>query len=154
MTALDTSPLPDDDRETEAEPGPEPQKSRRPLVLAAVAGFVIGVCVTGLLWGLSGQRGGADVDAQAACQSFDRAGRLPDTTGGYDPTAFTRLADDAAHRIQAAYQLAQAAAAFDGNYRPLAQSLGGVNSMVLSGRFDSRSGQADIVRTQQLCAMG
>ncbi|MFI5615433.1 hypothetical protein [Amycolatopsis sp. NPDC051903] len=119
-----------------------------------MAGFAIGVCVTGLLWGLSGQRGGGDVDAQAACDSFSRAGRLPDTTGGYDPTAFTRLADDSAHRVEAAYQLAQAAAAFDGKYQPLAQSLGGVTGMVLSGHFDSRSGQADVVRTQQLCARG
>ncbi|WIX80532.1 hypothetical protein QRX50_07110 [Amycolatopsis carbonis] len=164
MTALDTPPLPDDDRQaplgdtadsvdTPGDPAPA-ERSRRPLVLAAAAGFAIGICVTGLLWGLSGQRGGANVDAVAACDAFDRAGHLPDTTSGYDPAAFTRLSDDAAHRITAAYELAQAAAAFDGQYQPLAQSLAGVNGMVLSGRFDSRSGQDDIIRIQQLCARG
>ncbi|MEV4595949.1 hypothetical protein AB0K15_00935 [Amycolatopsis sp. NPDC049253] len=164
MTALDTPPLPDDDRQApqtdsadqaDTPDNPEPaEKSRRPLVLAAAVGFAIGICVTGLLWGLSGQRGGANVDAAAACDAFNRAGHLPDTTSGYDPAAFTRLADDAAHRITAAYELAQAAAAFDGQYQPLAQSLAGVNGMVLSGRFDSRSGQDDIIRVQQLCARG
>ncbi|MEW2500119.1 MULTISPECIES: hypothetical protein [unclassified Amycolatopsis] len=164
MTALDTPPLPDDDRRTpqvdKAEtadpqdtPAP-PGNSRRPLVLAATAGFTIGILITGLLWGLSGQRGGANVDAAAACDAFARAGHLPDTTSGYDPAAFTRLSDDSAHRITAAYELAQAAAAFDGQYQPLAQSLAGVNGMVLSGRFDSRSGQDDIIRIQQLCARG
>ncbi|MEU4669897.1 hypothetical protein AB0F91_18400 [Amycolatopsis sp. NPDC023774] len=167
MTALDTPPLPDDDRQTpqadradranqaDTSDSPEPaERSRRPLVLAATAGFTIGILITGLLWGLSGQRGGANVDAAAACDAFNRAGHLPDTTSGYDATAFTRLADDAAHRMTAAYELAQAAAAFDGQYQPLAQSLAGVNGMVLSGRFDSRSGQDDIIRVQQLCARG
>ncbi|MET7997629.1 hypothetical protein ABZU76_42780 [Amycolatopsis sp. NPDC005232] len=164
MTALDTPPLPDDDRQNpaaattdSADTADNParaEKSRRPLVLAAASGFAIGILITGLLWGLSGQRGGANVDAAAACDAFNRAGHLPDTTSGYDPTAFTRLADDAAHRITAAYELAQAAAAFDGQYQPLAQSLAGVNGMVLSGRFDSQSGQDDIIRIQQLCARG
>ncbi|WP_033292091.1 hypothetical protein [Amycolatopsis jejuensis] len=150
MTALDTPPLPDDDESTET----EAPKSRRPLVLAAVAGFVLGTCVVGLLWGLSGQRAGANVDAAAACESFSRAGRIPDTTGGYDPTQFTRMSDDSVHRITAALELARAAATFDGGYQPLAQSLDGVNRMVLSSRFDNPERQADVVRVQQLCARG
>ncbi|MGW4482798.1 hypothetical protein ACWEOE_03065 [Amycolatopsis sp. NPDC004368] len=158
MTALDTPPLPDDDRqdpEVDDETAETAAaKSRRPLVLAAAVGFAIGICVTGLLWGLSGQRGGANVDAAAACDAFARAGHLPDTTAGYDPTSLTRLADDAVHRIAAAAELAQAAAAYNGDYQPLAQSLAAVNTMVVSGRFDSRSGQEDIIRVQQLCARG
>ncbi|MBB4687043.1 hypothetical protein [Amycolatopsis jiangsuensis] len=128
--------------------------SRRPLVFAAVAGFVLGVCVVGLLWTLSGQRGGADEDAAAACDAFSRAGRLPDTTGGYDAAQFTRLADDAVDRVAGATALAKAAAAFNDTYQPLARSLENVNRMVLRSRFDDRVAQADVIRVQQLCARG
>ncbi|MGW7533681.1 hypothetical protein [Amycolatopsis sp. NPDC054798] len=152
MTALDTPPLPDDDRDTELES--PPPAARRPLVLAAVAGFVLGGCVLGLLWGLSGQRTGANVDAAAACAAFARAGRIPDTTGGVDAAQFTRMSDDAVHRVTGAMELAKAAATFDGNYQPLAKSLDAVNKMVLSSRFDNRDGQAAVVQVEQLCARG
>ncbi|WP_328605675.1 hypothetical protein OG943_37650 [Amycolatopsis sp. NBC_00345] len=153
MTTLDTPPLPNDDRPAE-DLEREASRTRRPLVLAAVAGFILGCCVLGLLWALSGQRGGANDDALAACQSLHRAGRLPDTTGGYDAAAFTRVSDDSVHRVTAAFELAQAAADSDGRYQPLAQSLGTVNRMVLTSRFDSVAGQAAIVTVQQLCARG
>jgi hypothetical protein len=159
MTTLDSPSLPDDDRQT-GDPDQtddldeKAPRARRPLVLAAVAGFVLGCCVLGLLWALSGQRGGANDDALAACQSLYRAGHLPDTTGGYDAAAFTRLSDDSVHRVAAAYELAQAAADSDGRYQPLAQGLGTVNRMVVTSRFDSVAGQAAIVTVQQLCARG
>lgn len=153
MTTLDTPPLPNDDRPAE-DLDQETARTRRPLVLAAVAGFVLGCCVLGLLWALSGQRGGANDDALAACQSLHRAGRLPDTTGGYDAAAFTRISDDNVHRVTAASELAQAAADSDGRYQPLAQSLGTVNKMVLTSRFDSVAGQAAVITVQQLCARG
>ncbi|GAA3536303.1 hypothetical protein GCM10022222_19990 [Amycolatopsis ultiminotia] len=148
MSAIDIPPPADD------KPGHPAPASRRPVVLAAIAGFVLGACVLGLLWGLAGQRGGADEDAVAACESFYRAGRLPDTTGGYDPAQFTRLSDDTIHRVTAARELAKAAAAFNDSYQPLAQSLENVNRMVLSGRFDNPAAQHDVIRVQQLCARG
>ncbi|MDT8910305.1 hypothetical protein [Amycolatopsis sp. PS_44_ISF1] len=152
MATLDALPRPDDDRRTE---DPEAvSRERRPLVLATVAGFVLGLCVLGLLWTLSGQRGGANDDALAACQSLHRAGRLPDTTGGYSAAAFTRISDDSRHRVTAAYELAQAAADSDGRYQPLAQSLGTVNQMVQASRYDSVAGQSAIITVQQLCARG
>lgn len=154
MTALDTPPLPDDDRDTDPDLEPPPPASRRPLVIAAVAGFVLGGCVLGLLWGLSGQRAGANVDAAAACAAFSRAGHIPDTTGGVDAAQFTRMSDDAVHRVTGATELAKAAATFDGNYQPLAKSLDAVNKMVLSSRFDNRDGQAAVVQVEQLCARG
>ncbi|GAB3356234.1 hypothetical protein [Amycolatopsis echigonensis] len=154
MTALDTPPLPDDDRDTDPDLEPPPPASRRPLVIAAIAGFVLGGCVLGLLWGLSGQRAGANVDAAAACAAFSRAGHIPDTTGGVDAAQFTRMSDDAVHRVTGATELAKAAATFDGNYQPLAKSLDAVNKMVLSSRFDNRDGQAAVVQVEQLCARG
>ncbi|MFE0314064.1 hypothetical protein ACFW0G_43015, partial [Amycolatopsis sp. NPDC058986] len=64
--------------------------SRRPLVLAALAGFALGGGVFGLLWALSGVHAGALEDARAACGALDRVGSIPDTTrsgSGRSPTA-------------------------------------------------------------------
>ncbi|WP_406640011.1 hypothetical protein [Amycolatopsis sp. WGS_07] len=152
MRTLDTPPLPDDDRDTELES--PPPAARRPIVLATVAGFVLGGCVLGLLWGLSGQRTGANVDAAAACAAFARVGRIPDTTDGVDAAQFIRMSDDAVHRVTGAMELAKAAATFDGNYQPLAKALDTVNKMVLSSRFDNREQQAAVVQVEQLCARG
>lgn len=149
MSTVDTPPLPDGDQRERPVPA-----ARRRLVLAAVAGFVLGACVIGLLWTLAGQRGGADEDAAAACSAFYRAGRIPDTTGGAGAAQFTRMADDSVDRIAAAFSLAKAASAFNSTYQPLAQSLGNVNLMVASGRFDDRGAQADVIRVQELCARG
>jgi len=151
MTALETPAPPDGDQS--AETAPEPS-ARRPIVLAVVVGFVLGASVLGLLWGLSGQRAGANVDAAAACAAFSRAGRIPNTVGGAGAAQFTRMSDDAVHRVAGAAELAKAAATFDGGYQPLAQSLGTVNQMVASGRFDNAAAQADVMQVQQLCERG
>src|SRR5438128_1487540 len=83
---------------TDAEPGSDqssteseevkaaPPQSRRMLVLCAVAGFVLGGGIFGLLWGLSGVHAGALDDALAACQALDRVGELPDTSRDAQPS--------------------------------------------------------------------
>jgi hypothetical protein len=50
-TGTDAEP---DYEESSVESGETAGPSRRPLVLSAVAGFVLGASVLGLLWGLSG----------------------------------------------------------------------------------------------------
>ncbi|WP_020663421.1 hypothetical protein [Amycolatopsis benzoatilytica] len=154
MTAIETPSLPDDDHGAEAAPEPSAPASRRRIVAAVVAGFALGASVVGLLWGLAGQRQGANVDAAAACAAFYRAGRIPNTVGGADAAQFTRMSDDAVHRVTGAAELGKAAATFDGAYQQLAQNLDAVNRMVLSSRFDDAAAQADIMQVQQLCARG
>lgn len=129
------------------------EPSRRPLVFTAVAGFVLGAGVLGMLWALSGVNAGALEDAQDACQALARIGSIPDTTGsGADDRSVAMLAPEVLHRMTAARELAAAAAAADDSYRPLAEHIDGVSRMVFSLHFNQIAGQRHLVQAEQLCA--
>jgi len=131
---------------------PAPAPSRRLLVLAGVAGFVLGSGVLGLLWGLSGVHAGALEDAVAACQALDRVGKLPDTSRDAQPSLTPGLTSERLHRVTAARELSAAAAQVDANYQPLADHIDGVSRMVLSLHFNDISGQRHLVQAKEICA--
>ena len=126
--------------------------SRRLLVLCAVAGFVLGGSVLGMLWGLSGVHAGALEDAVAACQALDRVGELPDTSRDAQPSLTPGLTPERLHRITAARELSAAAAQANVNYQPLADHIDGVSRMVLSVHFNDISGQRHLREAQEICA--
>ncbi len=127
--------------------------SRRPQVLTAVAGFVIGAGVIGMLWALSGVDAGALEDAQDACKALARVGTIPDTTdAGPDERAAPVLAPEVLHRMTAARELSAAAAASNDTYQPLADHIDGVSRMVFSLHFNQISGQRHLVEAEQICA--
>ncbi|WP_328645651.1 hypothetical protein OHS58_38320 [Amycolatopsis sp. NBC_00348] len=151
-TGTDAGP---DYEEISAEPSevaaPAPP-SRRLLVLCAVAGFVLGGGVLGLLWGLSGVHAGALDDALAACQALDRVGDLPDTSRDTQPALTPGLTPERLHRVTAARELSAAAAQVNENYQPLADHIDGVSRMVLSLHFNDISGQRHLVQAREICA--
>ncbi|EID53719.1 hypothetical protein SacxiDRAFT_1471 [Saccharomonospora xinjiangensis XJ-54] len=100
-------------------PGQSPQQQAAPasprrgaVVLAAVAGLVLGgACVGGAWWLTSGSSDGAEADAAMACEIVARAPRITeeDSSGLY--------------RWGAASGLAKAAAEVDSSYREFASAL-------------------------------
>ncbi|WP_086846067.1 hypothetical protein [Amycolatopsis kentuckyensis] len=134
--------------ETEVKP---PPPSRRLLVLSAVAGFVLGGSVLGLLWGLSGVHAGALEDAVAACQALDRVGELPDTSRDAQPSLTPALSGERLHRMVAARELSAAASQLNANYQPLADHIDGVSRMVLSLHFNDISGQRHLTEAKEIC---
>ncbi|MBE8518059.1 hypothetical protein ILP97_11170 [Amycolatopsis sp. H6(2020)] len=139
-----------DESSEEAEVKPPPP-SRRLLVLSAVAGFVLGGSVLGLLWGLSGVHAGALEDAVAACQALDRVGELPDTSRDTQPSLTPSLSSERLHRMMAARELSAAAAQLNANYQPLADHIDGVSRMVLSLHFNDISGQRHLTEAKEIC---
>jgi hypothetical protein len=129
-------------------PVPRP---RRMLVLSAVAGFVLGGGVLGLLWGLSGVHAGALDDALAACQALDRVGELPDTSRDAQPSLVQGLTPERLHRMTAARELSAAAAQVNATYQPLADHIDGVTRMVLSLHFNDVSGQRHLAQAREIC---
>ncbi|OXM51593.1 hypothetical protein CFP71_25095 [Amycolatopsis thailandensis] len=127
------------------------EPSRRPQVLTAVAGFVIGGGVIGMLWALSGVNAGALEDAQDACQALARVGTIPDTTDSPGDRTVAVLAPEVLHRMTAARELSAAAAAANDTYRPLAEHIDGVSRMVFSLHFNDISGQRHVAQAEQLC---
>ncbi|MDQ7803920.1 hypothetical protein Q5425_09255 [Amycolatopsis sp. A133] len=148
-TGTDADPDPDFD-EPSAESTP-PSPSRRLAVLCAVAGFVLGGSVLGLLWGLSGVHAGALEDAVAACQALDRVGELPDTSRDAQPSLTPGLSSERLHRMVAARELSAAAAQVNANYQPLADHIDGVSRMVLSLHFNDISGQRHLTEAKEIC---
>ncbi|MBE1499481.1 hypothetical protein H4696_006581 [Amycolatopsis lexingtonensis] len=149
-TGTDAAP---DFEESPAESGEPtaPQPSRRLLVLCAVAGFVLGGSVLGLLWGLSGVHAGALDDAVAACQALDRVGELPDTSRDAQPSLTPGLSAERLQRMTAARALSAAAAQVNANYQPLADHIDGVTRMVLSLHFNDISGQRHLAEAKEIC---
>ncbi|MEU5265080.1 hypothetical protein [Amycolatopsis sp. NPDC021455] len=129
-----------------------PPPSRRMLVLATVAGFVLGSGVLGLLWALSGVHAGALEDAVAACQALDRVGELPDTSRDAHPSLTPSLTSERLHRMTAARELSAAAAQVNPNYQELADHIDGVSRMVFSLHFADISGQRHLVQAKEICA--
>ncbi len=142
---------PDFDESSEEAEAKSPPPSRRLLVLCAVAGFVLGGSVLGLLWGLSGVHAGALDDAVAACQALDRVGELPDTSRDAQPSLTPSLSSERLHRMMAARELAAAAAQVNANYQPLADHIDGVSRMVLSLHFNDISGQRHLTEAKEIC---
>jgi hypothetical protein len=126
--------------------------SRRMLVLATVAGFVLGSSVLGLLWALSGVHAGALEDAVAACQALDRVGELPDTSRDAHPSLTPSLSSERLHRMTAARELSAAAAQVNQNYQELADHIDGVSRMVFSLHFSDLAGQRHLVQAKEICA--
>ncbi|WP_020668905.1 hypothetical protein [Amycolatopsis nigrescens] len=126
---------------------PEPGPSRRPLVLAALAGFVLGSGVLGLLWSLSGPSPGPAEDARAACGALTRAGGLPEPGEGR-----AALQPGALRQITAARELATAAAELNATYGALADHLDGVSRMVVSLNFADAGGRRHLAKAQELCS--
>ena len=142
---------PDFDESSEEAEAKPPPPSRRLLVLSAVAGFVLGGSVLGLLWGLSGVHAGALEDAVAACQALDRVGELPDTSRDTQPSLTPSLSSERLHRMMAARELSAAAAQVNANYQPLADHVDGVSRMVLSLHFNDISGQRHLTEAKEIC---
>ncbi|MCU1685508.1 MAG: hypothetical protein JWQ81_6247 [Amycolatopsis sp.] len=130
---------------------PDDGRIRRPLVLAAVAGFVLGCGLIGVLWNVSGVQTSSVDDAQAACSALYRLGDLP-TPGQKIPLGAPVLADGVEHRMTAARELAAAAAEQNPAYRALSDDISDVNTMVSNLRFDDPRGQASLAHAKQLCA--
>jgi hypothetical protein len=124
----------------------EPVASRRPLVVAGMIGFLIGLLVMGLLWAGASSGSGATEDARAACDALDRAGPLP---SGYVSQAV--LAPGVVQHITAARDLSSAAAEENPVYQDLANHLDGVSRMVISLNFADPAGRRHLTLAQQLC---
>ncbi|WP_158888499.1 hypothetical protein [Amycolatopsis anabasis] len=138
--------MPNDD--SPAEPPEVAHPARRPLVLAAVAGFALGSAVFGLLWASSGSATGPAEDARAACAALARAaGELP----GPRPDVELGLSPGLLRRIAAARELSAAAAEISGTYRELANHLDGVSRMVVSLNFADPAGRWHLTRATEMC---
>jgi hypothetical protein len=134
-------------------PAEEHKPWKRPLVLGAVVGFLIGSTVIGILWGASGMHAGANDDAIAACTALARAGDLPTTVDGAGQVTTTALlATGVLHRITAARELASAAAEANRAYRELADHIDSVSRMVISLHFNDPSGHRHLEQARQICA--
>ena len=134
-------------RDDEAPEAGEPASARRPLVLAGVAGFVVGASVIGLLWGVSGAADGAAEDARAACAALAKV--VPEL-----PTAYVSQAAVAPGVIRhtiAARELSAAAAEESAVYEDLADHLDGVSRMVISLNFADSAGRRHLTLAQQFC---
>lgn len=114
--------------------------SRRPApMIAGLIGALAGAALVGAVWlgaALVGGQGGARADAAAAC---DLLGDLPVLTEA-------RMAAADAYRVSAAYSLAEAAAAADNRYRPLAAKLSPAWRAAQTG--DSAAAAVDAARQQ------
>jgi hypothetical protein len=150
-TGTDAEPDFDESSTESEEAEAAPPQSRRMLVLCAVAGFVLGGGVLGLLWSLSGVHAGALDDALAACQALDRVGELPDTSRDAQPSLTPGLTPERLHRMTAARELSAAAAQVNAAYQPLADHIDGISRMVLSLHFNDISGQRHVVQAQEIC---
>lgn len=150
-TGTDAEPDSDESSTESEEVEAAPPQSRRMLVLCAVAGFVLGGGVLGLLWGLSGVHAGALDDALAACQALDRVGELPDTSRDAQPSLTPGLTSERLHRVTAARELSAAAAQVNATYQPLADHIDGVSRMVLSLHFNDVSGQRHLTEAKEIC---
>lgn len=128
-----------------------PQPSRRRVVAAGIAGFVLGGVVLGVLWAVSGAHAGASDDAKAACAALDRVGDVPNTVGTKTGVTDIALTQDRLHRMTAARELADAAATDDVTYADLSANMDQVSRMVLSVRFDDPAGQRALAQVQEIC---
>lgn len=135
----------DPDDVTPDEPGPH-TASRRPLVLAGTAGFLLGVLVMGLLWLATSSGSDATEDARAACASFGRAGPFP--AGYVGPDA---VEPGTIQHVTAARDLAAAAADANPAYQDLADNLDGVSRMVISLNFADPAGRRHLALAKAEC---
>ncbi|XVU30151.1 hypothetical protein ACQPZJ_24600 [Actinoplanes sp. CA-054009] len=102
-----------------------------PLLLAGLAGLLVGAVAVGVVWAATSSFGGdesnADADVRASCAILDR---LPDT--------WTQETFDLANtnRLAAAYALAASAAKDDSRYQSLAQAEQTAHQASLTFQFD------------------
>ncbi|WP_116049144.1 hypothetical protein [Amycolatopsis palatopharyngis] len=120
------------------------------LVIAALAGFVVGSGAIGLLWGLSSSADGPAEDARAACAALERVGELPLASGG---AASGVLTQGVLPRILAARELAAAAAEFRPQYQELADHLDGVSRMVVSLNLTDKGGRWHLSEARKHCTL-
>ncbi|RZQ62201.1 hypothetical protein EWH70_21115 [Amycolatopsis suaedae] len=125
--------------------------SRRPLVLAGVAGFAVGSVVLGLLWALSDVEGAATADARAACAALERVGELPRPEPGGPPIGRNALGPGGLSRLAAAKELAEAAAELDSAHEELAEAVDGVSRMVMSLNYGDASGHRHYANALSIC---
>ncbi|NKQ53464.1 hypothetical protein HFP15_11290 [Amycolatopsis sp. K13G38] len=124
------------------------ERSRRPYVVGAVAGFVIGASVIGLLWAVSGAGDGAAEDARAACAALAKVVQsLPS-----DRTQQAALPSGVVSHAIAARELSAAAADGSAVYEDLADHLDGVSRMVISLNLADPAGRHDLTLALQDCA--
>ena len=135
-------------RDNDAPDVGEPVAARRPLVLAGVAGFVVGAAVVGTLWGVSGAGDGAAQDAKAACAALAKL--VPDLPGQYVGQA--AVPPGVLHHAIAARELSAVAADESNVYSELADHLDGVSRMVISLNFADPAGRRHLALAQQFCA--
>jgi hypothetical protein len=126
-------------------------RSRRPLVVAGIAGFLIGSGVLGVLWAASGVQISSGQDASAACAAFDRIGTLPGPTGNDTPLGGSVLEPGVIHRMTAARELSAAAAEANPAYQTLSDDIEGVNDMISNLRFNDPAGQQALAAAKQFC---
>ncbi|HVW40446.1 MAG TPA: hypothetical protein VHC18_03755 [Amycolatopsis sp.] len=134
-------------RDDEAPEAGEPAASRRPQVLAGVAGFVVGASVIGMLWAVSGAGDEAADDARAACAALSRL--VPDLPAAYVSQA--AVAPGVIRHAVAARELSAAAADESAVYQDLADHLDGVSRMVISLNFADPAGRRHLAQAQQFC---
>lgn len=139
------------DAPADIEPEMPPRPSRRRLATAGFAGFALGCVVLGVLWAVSGSHVGASDDAKAACAAFARVGQLPDTSGSRTGIGDLALTQDRLHRMNAARELADAAATDDVAYSSLSRAMDEVANMVVSVRFDDPEGHRALAQVQEIC---
>jgi hypothetical protein len=115
----------------------------RTVVLAAVAGLVVGGGGVALAWALTGKSAatGTDADAQAVCGIL---GRTP------DPTNFDQFGLPSAERWAAAANLADAVAAANSRYKPLANALAEAHTAV--EQLNLPAVRAAAGKARQICA--
>jgi hypothetical protein len=123
---------------------PPPVPPRRTVMLAVLAGLLVGAAVIGATWWITSRtpdRSPADTDALAACTAVQGA-RVP-TQQDVDRTDLGRW--------QAASQLADGASRVDGQYQGLADALSAVSHSLEVYDFGSRKYQDAAVTAQDLC---
>jgi hypothetical protein len=120
-----------------------PSRSKRAIVVAVLAGLVIGGGGVGLAWALTAKSDptGTDADAQAVCGIL---ARTP------DPVNFDQFGLADAERWAAAGNLADAVAAVNARYRPLADALRDAHNAVT--QLDLPNVRSAAGKARQLCA--
>ncbi|WP_233157048.1 MULTISPECIES: hypothetical protein [Amycolatopsis] len=124
----------------------EPLAARRRLVLAGVAGFVVGAGMIGVLWASTTAVSGPTADAKAACAALSRAQPLPEGRVGRGT-----LEPGVLQHIMAADALASAAAEVSSTYDDLADHIDGVRRMALSLNFADPNGRRHLAQAREIC---
>ncbi|MFH8974977.1 hypothetical protein [Streptomyces sp. NPDC017890] len=130
-------------------PVPTPHRNRRPLVIAALVGLLVGGGSVGAAWalddGTSSRHGSAERDARGAC---DALATVDESKLG----AKGKAGEQALYRFAAAFDLVTAAAAGDSSYDALADAITRAHQRHRQAFEVDTEVRKDLDKAREICA--